>query len=325
MERNFWTALYNLLVGATSEQMQQVQDLSAQNKELTNKVKALNDYVYQLQKTDDGKAQKIIDLEATIADNDKRITDLTEGIESLKVALAATGEIDAPLPNFLDENKPAYTPWFQFFKPDGTLSGVTCDDPRDVYAFFNFQKKWVYENDIKNLSKHQKLMAIWKWVTDAKNRYYEYDYNDNWQLAIQTYYRKKGDCEDSSILFVTFARVAGIRPDEIFLSVGDSQWGYHAYPIIYYSDEEAKEFGGNAGWYIFESTLSGYCPPKPSQLLGAKYWVDSIANWKFAGIVKSDQKLPFNGNYTGSTYKKIDNSEEKQKRIQEYWINMHKV
>lgn len=334
----FWQQFWELLTGKNIKDVEElqaeIQSLQSDKIELISKIQSLNDLLYQDSKTEDDKAKKIVELQNTITQNQQQLSEaannivqLNAAIESLKVELAVTGEIDAPQPDFLDTSKTAYLPAFQYVDPQGQIKYVYCQDPTEVYVPFNFQKKFITDQNLRGQSKHNKLMAIWKWVTDSTHRVYESDYGDNWQLALMTYVRQKGDCEDSSILFMSFARIAGIRPDQIFLCCGDTSFGYHAYPLVFYTAQEAKDaFNGVEGWYIFESTISGYCPSKPVLITTVKYWVDTIANWKFSGAIKSDQKTPFNGNYTGGDImqieKRIDNSKEKQLAIQEYWKSL---
>lgn len=331
----FWQQFWEILSGKNIKDIEElqaeIQSLQSDKIELISKIQSLNDLLYQDRKSEDDKAKKILDLQNQIKQDQQQLSDaatkivqLNSSIESLKVELAVTGEIDAPQPDFLDITKSVYLPAFQYVDPQGQIRYVYCQDPTEVYVPYRFQKQFVTDQNLRGQSKHNKLMAIWKWVTDSNHRVYESDYGDNWQSPLMTYVRQKGDCEDSSILFMSFARIAGVRPDQIFLCCGDSGFGYHAYPIVYYSAEEAKTaFDGVEGWYVFESTLSGYCPPKPVLITTVKYWVDSVANWKFCGAIKPDQKAPFNGNYTGAdvdkTQKRIDNSKEKQLAIQEYW------
>lgn len=342
----FWQQFWELLSGKNIKDVEElqaeIQSLQSDKIELISKIQALNDLLYQDSKSEDDKAKKILDLQAQVmqdqqqlSDSANKIVQLNAAIESLKVELAVTGEIDAPQPDFLDTSKSSYLPAFQYVDPQGQIKYVYCQDPTEVYVPYNFQKKFITDQNLRGQSKHNKLMAIWKWVTDSNHRVYELDYGDNWQSPLMTYVRQKGDCEDSSILFMSFARIAGIRPDQIFLCCGDTSFGYHAYPIVFYTAQEAKDaFDGVEGWYVFESTLSGYCPPKPILITTVKYWVDSIANWKFCGIIKPDKKAQFNGNYTGGDAmenqnnvliderKRIDNSKEKQQAIQEYWKSL---
>ncbi|MFA5412767.1 MAG: transglutaminase family protein [Candidatus Micrarchaeia archaeon] len=328
--------LWNRINGSTELELTNlIENERAKKEQLIRKTMELNDMVYQLSKDENGKAAKIVELAAERSELLRQMSGWTmrvrEGeiaIESLKAELALTGEPQSAFPDFLQEGSYPYLPRRQFVTKDG-MDTALLSDAREIYALFQFHKGIVSSRGWKKLSRHQKLMAIWKFVCSQDTRKYEYDRGDNWQLALDTYYRKRGDCEDSSILFVTFARAAGISPSEVFLAVGPTSFGYHAFPIVYYSPKDAQDAFGNpesSGWYVFEATLEEE-PVQPIPLAGSVYGIDNgLQNWQHAGQIKPEALAMFNGQPRAPAGPvEIENSERKNALIQEYWKKFTRI
>lgn len=106
---------------------------------------------------------------------------------------------------------------------------------------------------------------------------------DYWQKAAETLTIRVGDCEDSSVAFVTCARVLGLKPDEV----------YEAFGIV--KDASTGQILGGHGWAYFkdgdkwrlvESTLDAppeeypVCPDpfKPFQLANVIYEPEMLFN-----------------------------------------------
>ena len=179
-------------------------------------------------------------------------------------------------PEWLDDTIYPYKPFISIEEGKYTL-----DDPRDIYTesltLRSIANKW------KNLTFNQKLMNIWYFVIDALT--YAYDVNEDWQFPQVTYYRKLGDCEDGTILFITLCKLTGIKADSVFNSCGwyhegTNKYG-HSYPIAKMED---------GFWYIFESTLNTK-PINPKLFKDSNYdasW--GVCNWKYYGkIIGGDQ------------------------------------
>ena len=130
--------------------------------------------------------------------------------------------------------------------------------------------------------------------------------------------RKAGDCEDSSILFVTLCYFAGIPANRVFVAVGTIDDYGHAFPIVKMDDGK---------WYVFESTLKA--PQEPIALIGSRYhpsW--GFLNWKYQGRAKqgteiNEQSL---GHFTGDNITKVKKfklsekeNKEKLKIIKQIW------
>ncbi len=278
-------------------------------------------YITELEKTDGDKANTIIELQTQFEDMQKRYLDLEREYELLN------GE-EVSVPKFLDQSKLPYVPVIQYLDEHGKLNSVEITNPRDLYPLYDFAKRILKEQGIETATKYTKLMAIWNWVVSKKVLVYISDYGDNWQPAVLTYYRKEGDCEDGTILFIILCRAANIRADEVFNAVGPCSFGYHSYPIAYINEAdciEAKADKSKVGWYVFETTLD-YEQTSPSALKDSKtYFIDTggLQNWKFAGQIISTYSKLFNlktdSQYPGAKEKKIDNTVKKVKKIREIW------
>ena len=292
-----------------------IEQLNSEINLLVEKLKLQTDIIYNSKKNDLDKATKIVELE-------KRLNDLMDetilknlAIDKLKTELALTGEIITPEPEFLDQSKTAYGP---YQRVEGEDVYLTPSEPYDADTQLKF---WVRSNNIRSLSKNEKLMKIWDYVIKAL--VYKLDSQvDNWQFPAQTLHRGKGDCEDGTILFISTCKVAGIRPDEVFNAVGMTEgFGLHSYPIIKFDKDEKLGTDG-ISWYICETTLDK-TPLKPKKLLGSIYHTESygLANWKFYGRIKADfvSLFNFSGPMGSEKERRIMNSAEKRKYLNEYW------
>jgi hypothetical protein len=186
--------------------------LLADNNDLTNKVKGLNDIIYASDKDKIEQAMKIKQLRDEKDSLSVQLNDANTSIDKLKTELALTGDLITPEPEFLDTTKTVYTPYQRVEQEDLYL--VPCEPYDEEWAI----KYWIRQNNIRTFSKNQKLMKIWGWV--IKQLAYKLDSQvDNWQFASQTLHRAKGDCEDGVILFLKGCKLAGIRPDEVFNAI----------------------------------------------------------------------------------------------------------
>lgn len=258
---------------------------------------------------------------------DEQNTDLHVQIADLKSIINSTpaeAVIEASSPAFMDPDPTkAYLPYVQW-----SNGGIRLD-PRSVYTSNFYMKSWMAQQ-AQNMglnfdTKYGKALTLWNIVVN--NRDYLSDAGDNWQFGPVTIAREKGDCEDGTILFVSLAMMVGFKPSEVFNVVGPTGFGYHSYPVVNFAQEDMPAGIGNAGWFIFETTLSrGTTLIRPKQLVGSVYWADSLANWQWAGIPLNDFINDFNGwpksNPGGKMdgkKGKVENSDEKQKAIQKAW------
>ena len=116
---------------------------------------------------------------------------------------------------------------------------------------FIYDKEFILEKLLNKIAKpslrlEHKVTRITRWV--QKNIKYISDtslgVSEYWQLPIETYYRKMGDCEDMSILIVTLCRIAGVPAHRIKVAAGlvktgkNAETGGHAYPVFLRDDGE---------------------------------------------------------------------------------------
>ena len=172
------------------------------------------------------------------------------------------------------------------YKPKINCETQTIDltNPADIYLPTSELRDIVDSNGWKTLPLDQRFVAIWKFTIDAL--VYSYDKPENWQFPIVTLLRRKGDCEDGTILFVTLCMLADIPADCVFNALGwfkdssGNKFG-HSYPIGKMSDGK---------WYIFETTIDFY-PSKPLLFKGSNYdasW--GCQNWAYFGAIKDGDK-----------------------------------
>ena len=195
--------------------------------------------------------------------------------------------------DFLDEGN-GYVPKKLRVMPDGKIATFTIYPGTDMYASCSWTKN--IGGICKGLSKTDKLLQIWKSIVDRETKIYSYDYGDDWRFPAETVNLHSGDCDDSTILFITACKDAGISETEVFNACGNSAFGYHSYPIAWLNERDLLEIGidGKAGWYIFESTLD-FFPGKPMALIGSAYKVDTLQNWTHVGTIDGNKRTEFNG------------------------------
>lgn len=298
---------------------------------LQNKIVSQNDLIFQIQKSDGGKVEKIVQqaslvdsLQQTIATQQATLLDKDGAIGSLKTELAIAGEVQYAIPNFLDMAKKPFIPVLQYIHQDGKPDSVMCPDFREVYVFFEFQK--AFARQWRQLSKVEKLKKIWAFVIQTMT--YEGDWGDDWSPSIYPYLRKRGDCNQGTELFLATARACGIRADECYNAIGPSPFGYHSYPIVFLGSDDAQVWFNDktrTGWYIFETTIDSV-PAEPALLTATDYHIDEggIQNWQMGGQIKPAYFKSFNALPAGPgalARKTVQHSEEKRQKINEYWKN----
>ncbi len=248
----------------------------------------------------------------------QNLADALHDVARLRAVLdEQDAEYDVKKPVFISE-KPPYLPAIAV--PDSKDS-VQVFDATAIYLPTDRDKKETAA--LKALPKAERLKAIWQSIITPASLVYVADDRDHWQTPYSTRFRRKGDCEDGTVWFIAKCRAAGISPLEVFNAVGPSKFGYHSYPIVWLSSEDADVLGAKGegdGWYIFESTLDAL-PSKPLKLDGAPYWIDNgLANWLFAGQILPAFMDEFNGkapaSLPGDQY--IDNSVDKIRKIRKY-------
>ena len=140
--------------------------------------------------------------------------------------------------------------------------------PVDIRTSLNCVSKKTCEK-LKQLAKEitkncknddEKALAIFEYT--VKNVKYVPDINnyfkrDFWASPDETYWRKKGDCEDMAIFQMKLMQLVGIPAFRRKIVVGDTIYGYHAYTIYLRELENSwftldgammPEFSFNA-WY----------------------------------------------------------------------------
>jgi hypothetical protein len=204
------------------------------------------------------------------------ILSLNTTIQTLKANLDdCRKEGTVTIPDFLDTSEYPYMPQVHVERD----RYVTLQDPKAIYTrssiLQSLAENWV------NLPLNEKLMTIWR-VVEA-NFSYEYDITEDWRFSPITWWLKKGDCEDWTILFVDLCKAARIPTDRYFNATG---WFYnngnkfgHSFPIIKAEDNI---------WKVAETTL-GYVPSDFKILQDSNYDISwGICNHQFSGKIKAN-------------------------------------
>jgi len=308
-------------------------DLSIDYSDSVAKVSNLNSIIYQFENKDK------VELASKIAMLENQVNEDDGTIESLKTELSINGALTTARPTFIE----SVSLGGNFYYPKKTINNTiySLKDPRDMYV--PSAKTIVWARERRKYPKLDKKMLAWeKGILGSK---YVYDNGENWQTQSETEARGEGDCEDEANDVVTTAKALGVPSNEVFLAVGPTTFGYHAYPIMYLSYEELKELYKYdnslwpnkpvqipmAQWFIFEATLD-ILPEKPKPLIGSSYWIDAgVQNWEHYGTIKRENLSLFNGVAASSRVcgaielDKIENSKEKRKKILDYWGQNHSL
>lgn len=208
---------------------------------------------------------------------------LMEEIQTLREEVAKLKAVeDIPCPEWLDSRKTPYQPKVQVVSQSGGYESVTLPS-QDIYAPSPTLESLVKSKGWKLMGHDDRLQSIWEYVCSRVD--YAYDNGEAWNFPIVTNQRRKGDCEDSTILFVTLCRLSGVKGDSVFNALGwfksSGQEFGHSWPV-------AKREDGK--WYVYESTLSSAGTPKLFKG-NANYFADwGLANWAFCGtLVEGNQ------------------------------------
>lgn len=191
-----------------------------------------------------------------------------------------------PKPEWLDESGYVYKPSIKIVEK-GSLYNINIA-PEDIYAPSPSLEKVITDHNWRTIINIDELLwQIWSYVTDRVE--YKYDHDEGWEYPTTTYYRMKGDCEDSTILFVTLCRMCGIKADGIFNVTGwwkisDGSLVGHSFPIARRSDKK---------WYLFETTLPSInADAKPMLFKGSNYSAEwGCANWSYKGGIKDAAQI----------------------------------
>lgn len=202
-----------------------------------------------------------------------------EALKALQDKLFLNGDDELPAPAFLDQARPPYRPVRTDYQ-----KRVTTYNPLCYYNPCWHLKKLVKDKKWRALPHEDKILKIWEYV--AIHLEYAWDKQpdgtlvEDWQTSCESDIMGQADCEDSTILFVTLAREAGVPSNCIFNACGLTEFGYHSFPIVKMSSGK---------WVICEATLNWLPSSGPMLLAGSEYSCDmGLQNWRFTGHVKSD-------------------------------------
>lgn len=162
----------------------------------------------------------------------------------------------------------------------------------DVRTFFNEYDYLI--SKIEGTDDNDIALKCLKWIvgnieytSDKK----QYNYNEYWAYPYQTLKRKKGDCEDGSILLANIMLKSGIPYWKIRITAGDTPMGGHAY-VTYY--DEPRNRWVSLDWCYFPSNkaIKDRIDYKEDKLYG-NIWFSFNQKFAFAKGTKTEtsQKL----------------------------------
>lgn len=201
-----------------------------------------------------------------------------------------TNEYTAP--DFLDTTKFPYLPnWLIYYYDDGIKTKNVNFTPSKFYKIWSDEMYHYFRDGIKGLTKFDSIVTKLRDLVYDK-RQYELDVTktakagENWRPGFETFYGGIGDCEDSTILWITACNICGINPERVFNATGHLKMGSNSYGHSY---GVAKFDDGH--WYVIETTSKR----KPIKLIGSDYTItkdsmlNGLTNWKFSGKSKLEQ------------------------------------
>lgn len=264
--------LIDTLYQTINKNLQTIEELNSQEQEYKNQIRA--------------KEQLVTYYCNEIYDKDAEIDDLKSEINTLRIE-----ENAYPLPEIdVDWDKHPYFPNTKF-----TYYDAEKKESVDVYATLTpskFTRLWTDEmynyviNGMKKYSKKtllEQVVRLRDLVCDRVT--YHHDLNskgllvENWKLPIQTFYEKKGDCEDMTNLWLTFCKIYGIPSNVVFNLTGFYGNGGHS-------------FGGfldNKTMKIIECTTKSRVIDMKGSQYRCKGQLNGLSNWSCSGVPRVEQ------------------------------------
>ena len=204
---------------------------------------------------------------------------------------------DFETPDFLDTSKLPYLPFAKFYYWDRRRNRAAKVTKRftpskfyrmwtdDMYTFFRnavkdcktFDEKVVkLRNVIVNRTKYESDLGI---NSDGKVRA-----GENWHMPLTTYYSKIGDCDSSTILWVTACHICGLPADRIFNATGVykhvTRWIGHSWGVAKFDD---------GSWRVIENTSKRnpilFKNNKQYEIRG---FLGGLSNWNLSGQSKKE-------------------------------------
>jgi len=208
---------------------------------------------------------------------------LSYELDNFKALYESLTSPNTDAPKWLNQKKQAYAPPVRYLNTSGKPF-TTSLKQQDIYATSKVLEDLVKNEAWMLMTHNQKLMSIWHFVTTRLR--YAYDHGDAWQYPATTFYRKWGDCEDGTVLFLTLCKLAKVPCDKVFnacgyFKEGSTQFG-HSYPVAQMEDDL---------WYVFETTINNK-PAHPKRWKDSPYYADwGLANWEFQGKIKDGKQI----------------------------------
>jgi len=190
------------------------------------------------------------------------------------------------VPSIIDLTGYPYLPyWKIYYYKNGIESKKVRFTPSKFYKVWSDEMFNFFKNNTKGLTKFDSVVVKLRDLINDMNTY-ESDINtnlkigENWRIPTETFYSEIGDCEDTTILWVTACKILGLSPERVFNATGYYKDIGHSFGIAKFDD---------GYWYVIETTSK----LNPIRLKDSDYRIkgslNGLTNWKFSGVAKKEQ------------------------------------
>jgi transglutaminase-like putative cysteine protease len=215
--------------------------------------------------------------------------ELLEELDSLKHVVP-----DYEIPHeIIDVNNFAYLPSTLIYYYDTRTKGIaTKSVPVTISKYYRMWDDNMYQffrNAVKNCKTMDEKFIKLRDVIKAKVTY-QHDVTargitgENWRFPLETFYGEVGDCEDTTVLWVTACHICGLPADRFFNATGDYKGAGgtfgHSWGIAKFND---------GSWRVIETT-STRAPLvfKDNKEYFCKGFLNGLSNAKMAGKAKKE-------------------------------------
>jgi hypothetical protein len=190
------------------------------------------------------------------------------------------------VPDIINLDGYPYLPyWKVFYYGNGIENKKIRFTPSKFYKIWSDDMFTYFKTRTKGLTKFDSIVVkIRDLVNDLID--YESDINvnlkagENWRMPTETFYSGIGDCEDTTILWLTACKILELSPERVFNATGYFKDGGHSFGIAKFDDDE---------WYVIETTSKS----NPIKLKDSNYRIsgslNGLTNWEFSGTAKKEQ------------------------------------
>jgi hypothetical protein len=278
--------LWNRIVSSNDEQY------LIKIKELETTIGELNDELARMQSELSDEIDNYLFMKEQFELMQETKNKLLEELEALKHI-----EADYEIPHeIIDVNSFGYMPNAKFYYYNTSIKKIDAITvqftPSKFYRVWSDEMFKFFRDAVKNCKTFDEKVVKLRDV--IKNRVtYKHDVNksgtstgENWRLPTDTFYGKIGDCEDTTILWVTACHICGIPADRVFNGTGHYKhptgWIGHSFGLAKFDD-------GN--WRVRETTSKRQpllFKNNKEYKITANNILNGLSNWAMSGKGKKE-------------------------------------